>query len=208
MSINDTRRLMISRREAIAPSVQKIAAQQLADHIIQLSIYQRSQHIAVYWAMGGEISLHPLIEHAWEQNKQCYLPVVHRQSMTFIPYFKNTIVRKNRFGIPEPVNDENAIPATELDLVLTPLVAFDRYCHRIGMGGGYYDRTFAFLKEQKNCLALPLNRDSERPSVANPYLMGVAHECQQADSIEPEPWDVTLNSICTSIGQVGIDQSN
>jgi 5-formyltetrahydrofolate cyclo-ligase len=202
LSVDDIRRLIRSRRDGLVANAQVVAAQQLADRIVASSIYQDSQHIAVYWAIDGEINLQPLISRAWRQGKQCYLPVVRNQSLVFVLYSKNTAMHKNVFGIPEPEACEHFIPATELDLVLTPLVAFDGLCHRIGMGGGYYDRTFAFLGAQEQRLGSVQESRGERKNTSHPFLMGVAHECQQMDIITPEPWDVVLHSICTDIAEI------
>ena len=204
MSIDKLRHLARTRRELITVAAQKVAAQQLADRIIGSPIYQHSHHIAVYWAVGGEISVEPLIERTWQAGKQCYLPVVRHQSLIFAPYDQNTLMHKNRFGIPEPINCENAFAAAELDLVLTPLVAFDQECHRIGMGGGYYDRTFAFLQAQSN--AREMKQKKELKEIPKPFLMGVAHSCQQVDMIKPESWDVSLNSIYTDLKKIAVGQ--
>lgn len=231
MSIDKLRHLARTRRELITVAAQKVAAQQLADRIVGSPIYQHSHHIAVYWAVGGEISVEPLIERAWQAGKQCYLPVVRHQSLIFVPYDQNTLMHKNRFGIPEPVNCENAFAAVELDLVLTPLVAFDHQCHRIGMGGGYYDRTFAFLQAQSNTREMkqkkeagdvllavasqeamqkkPLQKENVQKAlkeIPKPFLMGVAHSCQQVDMIKPESWDVSLNSIYTDLKKIAVGQ--
>jgi 5-formyltetrahydrofolate cyclo-ligase len=231
LSIDKLRHLVQARRELITTAAQKVAAQQLAVRIASSPIYQHSHHVAVYCAVGGEISVEPLIERAWQAGKQCYLPVVRHQSLIFVPYDQNTLMHKNRFGIPEPVNCENAFAAVELDLVLTPLVAFDHECHRIGMGGGYYDRTFAFLQVQKNTHEMkqkkemgdvllaavsqeaiqkePLQKENPQKKLKEmpkPFLMGVAHSCQQVDMIKPEAWDVSLNSIYTDLKKIAVGQ--
>lgn len=208
MSIDDTRRLIRSRRDGVEVSAQVIAAQHLANRIAATSTYQDSQHIAVYCAVGGEISLQPLISLAWQEGKQCYLPVVRHQSLVFVPYSAHTNMRNNAFGILEPEVGENIFPATALDLVLTPLVAFDSHCYRIGMGGGYYDRTFAFLNTQKKGLDSRQRVGGELESASHPFLMGVAHGCQQVDTVKPELWDVALHGVCTDLAEIKADQSS
>jgi 5-formyltetrahydrofolate cyclo-ligase len=223
LSVDKLRHLIRSRRELITVTAQKVAAQQLSDHIVSSRVYQRSHHIAIYWAVDGEISVQPFIEQAWKAGKQCYLPVVRQQSLLFVPYDKGTVMRKNRFGIPEPEDCESPFAAEALDLVLTPLVAFDHECHRIGMGGGYYDRTFAFLQGQKNTHAMKQKAEevsilqgcmfpevSQKASqeIPKPFLMGVAHKCQQVDMIQPEPWDVSLHGICTDLKKIVAGKSS
>ena len=78
--------------------------------------------------------------------------------------------------------DREMLAPDELDLVLAPLVVFDGNRNRIGMGGGFYDRSFAFRKNSEHTI---------------PVLIGVAHEIQKVDRIVPEEWDVQLDMIVT-----------
>ncbi len=97
--------------------------------------------------------------------------------------FGDKLIR-NRYGIFEPdIRRRKPIPAWGLDLLLLPLVAFDASGNRIGMGGGFYDRTFAYLKTRNRW--------------HTPKLIGIAHELQHIDSIEPNAWDIPLNGIVT-----------
>jgi 5-formyltetrahydrofolate cyclo-ligase len=93
-------------------------------------------------------------------------------------------MRANRFGIPEPTSKGRHIrPARHLDVLLVPLVGFDSTGNRIGMGGGYYDRTLAFLNRRRQW--------------RRPRLIGIAHECQRVAAIEPRAWDVPLQAVAT-----------
>jgi 5-formyltetrahydrofolate cyclo-ligase len=104
-----------------------------------------------------------------------------------MPLDEQTDWVENRFKIPEPRFEKNRLIAPELlDLVITPLLAFDGKGHRIGMGAGFYDRTFSFL-----------NR-SPRPS--KPLLCGLAYAFQQVADTEPEGWDVSLDYVVTEEG--------
>jgi len=194
LSIQELRQSMRVRRNAIPSYEQDIAAKNIAKHILATTIYQRSQHIAVYWAVGGEINLQPLIEGAWAQGKRCYLPVVQGQRMAFVDYSADTEMSNNVFGIPEPISVRAAIKAADLDLVLTPLVAFDCKGNRLGMGGGYYDRTFNFLLSPWS----DVNAGGEKQH--SPVLMGVAHACQEVDQLHAESWDVPLHRVVTDQG--------
>jgi 5-formyltetrahydrofolate cyclo-ligase len=93
-------------------------------------------------------------------------------------------VQPNRYGIPEPVAPGELLEPFQLDLVLVPLLGFDRRGHRLGHGGGYYDRSFAFLNEQV------------RPT--EPLLVGIAYDFQELEIVNEEPWDVALDFIATN----------
>lgn len=130
------------------------------------------------------MDLSPLISRLWSMGKRTYLPGLHGQELWFLPYTRYTPLCRNRFGIPEP----DAPPRSRclrqaLDLVLMPLVAFDESGNRLGMGGGYYDRTFAYL----------LNRRRWR----RPMLLGVAYEFQCVESLPTRHWDVPLDGVVT-----------
>ena len=124
-----------------------------------------------------------MIDHALAQGKQVYLPNLDRQALRFAPYFHARKMRLNRYRLPEPdVADDDMLAPEELDLVLAPLVVFDAQRNRIGMGGGFYDRSFAFRKNSR---------------ITTPVLIGVAHELQKVDHIDAEEWDVRLDMIVT-----------
>jgi len=145
------------------------------------------QRLALYIANDGEINLQPLLHLAWSLKKQVYLPVLHpfkHGELVFMQYKPGQALANNRFGIPEPLcSHHHQTPTWMLDLVLTPLVGFDENGNRMGMGGGFYDRTFAFIQS------------NTRPR--KPYLLGTAHECQKTDELISEPWDIAMNGIIT-----------
>lgn len=177
---NALRRQLRQQRRDLSPSAQAIAAQKLLIKLARNPLFRRAQKIAFYWPSDGEISPLPLMRHALRQNKRCYLPLVSSQTftMTFRRYRRGDRLRRNRFGIPEPVNTP-ALPAHALDVVLMPLVGFDRNGNRLGMGGGFYDRAFARLRHRR------------------PLRIGLAHSLQQVTQLESAPWDIPLHGICT-----------
>ena len=90
----------------------------------------------------------------------------------------------NTVGILEPVYKKRDLkPPSALEIVLVPLVAFDKNFNRVGMGGGYYDRAFAFSKFRKNW--------------HKPLLVGVAYSFQEVDKINSKAWDVPLHAVIT-----------
>jgi 5-formyltetrahydrofolate cyclo-ligase len=167
-------------RSKISVSYRATASSQVCARIRSLNQYRSAQHIALYWATKGEIDLDELWKSASLQGKSCYFPVLNEKELTlsFLPATPTTPFKKNRYDIAEPdVNHDLAISIEELDLVLIPLVAFDVRCARLGMGAGYYDRTF---KDKENC-----------------SLFGVGYQFQRVDHLESEPWDIQLHAVIT-----------
>lgn len=159
----------------------------------QHSVYQQIQHhnkikqaqnIAIFRSFDGELDTQPIIEYLWQQNKAVYLPIIspyHINQLLFLRYEKQTELKPNKFGILEPIlTDTNTLPFYQLDIVFTPLVAFDWCNYRIGMGGGFYDRLLENY-QQKNI-----------------YPIGLAFKCQQIDHVPNQPWDIKLPEIIVS----------
>jgi 5-formyltetrahydrofolate cyclo-ligase len=142
------------------------------------------KHVALYLTHDGELATPPLIEALWQLGIQTYLPRLHpfnAGQLVFLHYSANTPMQPNQFGILEPKLDVRAImPIERLDVVITPLVAFDLKGNRMGMGGGYYDRTLANWQDK-----------------GKPLPMGYAHDCQQVTRLPCEHWDVPLPFIIT-----------
>ena len=134
--------------------------QQAEDSITQQALAlieeRNAQHIALYVSFDGEISTEKLIKTLWAQDKHVYLPVLHPfnpNHLLFLRYLPETPMVKNKFGIWEPkLNVQNVLPLDELDILFTPLVAFDKQGNRLGMGGGFYDRT---LQHWRNSSFIP-----------------------------------------------------
>jgi 5-formyltetrahydrofolate cyclo-ligase len=174
------------QRKALSENDQQQHSRLLCDTISRQTNYRNSQHIACYLANDGEIDPGILIEHAWFANKNVYLPVLSpiKNSLYFAPYDENSEFRLNRFNIAEPVcHPSKWKKAQQLDLLLLPLVAFDSDGNRVGMGGGFYDRTLAYM--------------SHRHHWKKPVLMGLAHEIQKTDRLVSQHWDIPLNYIAT-----------
>lgn len=183
MSNDELRQRHRKRRAELDRAALANAAVALSERLTALPEYQQAGRIAAYFAVNGEIGLEPLIEQALSAGKEVYLPNLERQSLRFSPYFPSQKMRVNRYRLPEPDVDESEMLApAALDLVLAPLVVFDAACNRIGMGGGFYDRSFSFRK----------NRAADKP-----VLIGVAHELQRVERIVPEDWDVRLDMVVT-----------
>lgn len=145
----------------------------------------------MYLPNDGEISPEAYVVAARKRGVRFYLPILHpfhHGRIVFSSYNEDTPLNPNRFGIPEPVFAERKIrSAWALDAVLLPLVGFDDSGERLGMGGGFYDRTFAF---------------SRRLPGLSPKLVGLAHSNQQVDELPVAPWDIPLHSVMTDRGSV------
>lgn len=178
------RKDLLAKRATISVEERASAAQAALDLFISSSLFSTSQHIACYFAQDKEFDCALLIKTIWYTNKKCYLPVLssHQEnSLEFVSYHENDSLHFNRYKILEP-NKEERVSPLELDLVLLPLVGFDLNGHRLGMGGGYYDKTFSFLREKE---------------IKKPYLLGLAYELQQVSVLSNDPWDVRLNGVLT-----------
>ena len=181
------RRDMRRARRALDARERERLAAAMARRFVGEGICQRAERVAAYLTNDAEMDPQPLIERLWAVGKRVYLPIMRRPRMWFVPYTADSELVANRFGIPEPnVSPDARIPLAALDLVLMPLVAFDDAGNRLGMGGGYYDRTFAFLQR--------------RAQPRNPRLLGIAYELQRLPALPVEPWDMPLSGIVTERG--------
>lgn len=175
-------RQQLRQRRRDIPAAQRLAAaEQLADALLALPFAPTHGHVAGYWALDGEIALHRWQMRLPADVTYC-LPVLAGETLRFAPWRPGQPLTANRFGIPEPdiAVDDTLAPA-QMALVVAPLVGFDARCRRLGMGGGWYDRSFAFRQQ--------------RP--APPWLVGVGFSVQQVDDLPVQPWDVGVDAICT-----------
>jgi len=189
-SRNTLRQSLRQQRRALSAAQQHRLSNRIANHISHSHLFRPAQHIACYLPNDSEVDLSPVIQRAWRMGKTCYLPVLSEgkeKRMWFAPYTANTRLKTNRYNIPEPdCHPSQWLAPQQLDLVLMPLVGFDQQGNRLGMGGGYYDRSFAFL-----------NRDF---GIKKPRLVGVAYQLQCCESLPFEAWDVPLNAVVTEVG--------
>lgn len=184
------RQRLRSLRRALQHQERQRRAEALAGHLFKQAVFSNSRRIAVYWPADGEVDITAITSRAWALGKQVYLPVLvpHRHNrLWFARYRPDTALVSNRFGIPEPENVHRLrVAACAIDLVLTPLVGFDHNGNRLGMGGGYYDRSFAFLRRRRVW--------------RSPRLVGIAYDFQQLPQLPPQPWDVPLTAVVTDRG--------
>jgi 5-formyltetrahydrofolate cyclo-ligase len=178
-------------RRALATHDHAQRSASICQHLVNHRLFRSAQHIACYLPNDAEVDLAPLMDIAWAMGKTVYLPVlssIHHNRLHFLPYAPGDVLMANSFGIPEPVLHSRRVPAlTRLDLVLTPLVGFDEQGNRLGMGGGFYDRSFAYLRR--------------RQVWRKPHLLGVAFDLQKSPMGLPhQHWDVPLEGVVTESG--------
>ena len=171
------------KRKALTPEEQRQASKLVATRFIQSGMFKDTHRIALYLANDGELQTNDIIHACWDAGKQVFLPVLHPFSpghLVFFQYTTTTKMHSNKYGIEEPKLDVQTLaPVNTLDTIMLPLVSFDEMGNRLGMGGGYYDRTLAQIS---NC---------------GTKLIGLAHDCQMATNLPIESWDIPLNAIMT-----------
>jgi 5-formyltetrahydrofolate cyclo-ligase len=188
--LNDTpqalRRQLRNARNRLSDAERKMAEAEVAHRLRTLSCYRKANRIAAYIGCKGELDPFPWLQRAHKDGKQCYLPVLHpfqTGRLWFVRWTPDMALQPNRFGIPEPIKHANRCAAQWLDMVVVPLVGFDAAGHRLGMGGGYYDRSFAFRRLRQRW--------------QGPLLVGVAHDVQQVAQLAVQPWDIQLDQVVT-----------
>jgi 5-formyltetrahydrofolate cyclo-ligase len=180
------RRLMRQTRRKLSRREQQQAANILSRKLSQNSSFKFATHIALYLANDGEINTQLAIQQAWQRGQTIYLPTlnpIRKGFLWFVEYRPNSPMRTNRFGITEPDPKHNKrIAPRFLQVVGLPLVAFDSQGNRLGMGGGFYDRSFEFCRQ----------------AGTKPKLFGLAHQCQQVEALPLESWDMQLEDIISA----------
>lgn len=178
MDKTQLRRHYRESRQNIVTDYRLNAAETAAQLFLKHSIFQDNTRFAAYIAVMNELDVYPILKAIWANNKFSYLPVLlPSYELSFAAYKSGDELKPNRYHIPEPAASI-LIDKADLDVVLVPLVAFDRQGNRLGAGGGYYDRTF------KN-------------SPGNTKLIGVGFALQEAKQLPTDPWDVSLDGVLT-----------
>lgn len=181
------RRQIVRRRLALSDLELRAAAVSAARIFWRQNESNRCHRIGVYFANRGELGCEVIVQEAWTRAREIYLPVLHRGALSFAQYRPGEPMLRNRFGIPEPVAaDGRALRPADLDLVLAPLVAFDDAGTRLGMGGGFYDRSFEFLQQRRKW--------------QKPRLIGVGYEFQHVPQLERKRWDIPVHCALTESG--------
>lgn len=182
-SKTELRNTLRQRRKRLGEERQSAAARALCHHVEMLPAWPGALAIALYLAADGEIATDFINSRARALGKKVFLPVIGSDNtMEFAEWSGSCALETNRYGIPEPPPDAMRCPAAELDIIFVPLVGWDRSGGRLGMGGGFYDRTLAGLH--------------------GPVLAGLGHAGQEVPEVPCEEWDVPLHFVVTDTGLV------
>jgi 5-formyltetrahydrofolate cyclo-ligase len=194
----DIRQKVRYERSQLSDLHQQEQAVLLCEKLIRQAEVSHAKKIAIYLTNDGELNTQPFIDWCWLNEISVYLPVIHpfsKGNLLFLKYTKTSMLIKNKYGILEPKLDvRNIITVDKLDIIFTPLVAFDQRGNRLGMGGGFYDRTLAnwHIQYQQNKQTKPLP-------------IGLAHDCQKIEKIPFESWDIPLPIIISPTTRYNFD---
>ncbi len=178
------RKNLRSKRRSLTSFEQKQAQLGVLHHLNTFPIFHSSKKIGLYLHAFGEVHTELLIALCFKKNKQVYLPMIcsMNQKLVWVKISKDQYINRrfshHPLGMKEPMASR-AKHVASLDLLLMPLLACDQYGTRIGMGGGYYDRTLATAKHR-------------------PYRLGLAHQFQFIEhTLERQSWDQPLDALLT-----------
>lgn len=168
---------------------------QALDNFIRTPEFRRCRHIGLFFPVRHELDILPLMDVCRSRGKKIYLPCLHPlpfRKLYFLPFNAKGSFRINRYSIPEPdLSIHKRVSLLQLDLVVTPLLAFGAQGERLGTGGGFYDRTFAYRL---------------KPGLLKrPRLWSIALEAQQQPLIS-NPWDIPIDGVSTEKGNTRYDQ--
>lgn len=183
---SELRQQLKARRQQLSATEQQQAAQQLVEQVLQQPMLQTARRIALYHSFAAELDTGPLLDALLNAGKQLCLPVLHpfaKGHLLLLDYHADTSMRLNQYGIPEPMLEcQHIVPLSDVDCMFTPLVGFDRMGNRLGMGGGFYDRTLASWA---------------RGNYPRLQVCGLAHDCQHVEQIPIQPWDIPIPMVIT-----------
>lgn len=173
---------VLRERRAITLEAARRAGADASRNAWSLQVMRRARRIALYFPVGSELDCEALADEARSRGREIYLPVLQRKQLYFRRFTDGCALRQNRYGIPEPA-DGRILRGGQLDVVIAPLVAVDSSGCRLGTGGGFYDRTFRFLR-YRGCWR-------------RPCFIGFGYELQRVPAMIRQSWDVPLDYAVT-----------
>jgi len=181
--MNTLRKKALHARRGLSDDARTSASAIICNRVCESREFYSSESVGCYLPMHDEVDTREIIERAWRANKRVFVPILRSSAeMLFCQIDPESELERNIFGVWEPTRGF-LIKPQQLDLVITPTVAFDSAKNRIGMGGGYFDRCFSFLRHRKYWI--------------RPKLLGVAFQCQKVEEIKPNRWDIRLYRVIT-----------
>ena len=184
MDTNALRAAYKTKRSQLSPEMIATLSVEITARLWRLPVLARSRRIACYLPVAGEVDCRFAARVAWQRNREVFLPVIRAQELIFAPYRPDSKFLRNRYGIPEPIIEKaQFFRPLDIDVVLMPLVAFDTTGNRVGMGAGFYDRSFRSMR---------LRRQWSRP-----HLVGLAYDFQKTTQLKASSWDVPMQNVVT-----------
>lgn len=183
--MKNIRTAALSARRKMSVDERARASEKICNKVTRSREFRAAALIACYLPMPDEVDTKIIVRRAWRAKKRIFAPISRKTGEMFFREIRpETPLISNRMGLWEPVAGDIISPR-ELQLVITPTVAFDKMNHRIGMGGGYYDRCFSFLRH--------------RIHWQKPKLIGIAFRCQKVEKISPNIWDLRLYRVVDEV---------
>ncbi|GAA0818205.1 5-formyltetrahydrofolate cyclo-ligase [Clostridium tertium] len=175
------RNKILEIRDSLNNNEKELMDNKIFNELINTDLYKRAINIFIYISFSNEINTRNIIEKAFKDKKNVFIPKVYKNDKLMKAIKLNSIdeLKKNSMGILEPIDDSNYIEKENIDLIVVPGVVFDKECNRIGYGGGYYDRYLKDIKSKENKIAL-------------------AYDLQIVDKIESEVHDIKVDYIITN----------
>ena len=180
-------RIQAKQQRAKAFALNPRAGEQVCQQLLDSKKLKTNQIVAVYWPLGDELDPMPLLNRLHALGHQTLLPVMlgAGKPLLFRKWESNDSLKTAQFGTYEPCEDK---PVLKPDVILAPLLAFDRHGYRLGYGGGFYDRTIENL------------RQTESVSV-----FGVAYAAQEMNQVVRGPFDQPLDAVITELGVISFN---
>jgi len=182
---SNLRQQLRSLRNGLTGAQRKAHDEAIGRHLLELVSTHHAGLIAGYWPFNGEPDIIPSCRHLMTQGCGLALPVIKGENahlMDFHEWREDTVLAANRYGILEPL-DTGLLPVSSFDMLLMPLVGYDRSGNRLGMGAGYYDRCLVSIRD-----------------LETPLRVGVAYSVQEMEPVEEAEWDIPLHGVLNERG--------
>ena len=174
MDKKQLRSIIREKKRAMTPEEIREKSRILMEKLLKTKLYQKAQTIYGYLSYNQEVQTLPILAKALEAGKRVAVPKVYGEEMRFLYLEDLSQVAPGYGGIPEPIADSPVAEDTHALVLMTGL-AFDREGHRIGYGGGFYDRFLA--------------KEPEHPTVA------LCYEFQMVENLPVESFDVPVDLV-------------